>query len=49
MGKAVNMAQHLEIDAVIDPADTRKWIIRGLNSASVRQADEGGHSYVDPW
>jgi acetyl-CoA carboxylase carboxyltransferase component len=49
MGKAVNMAQHLEIDAVIDPADTRKWIIRGLNSASVRKADEAGHSYIDPW
>ncbi|EQA45838.1 carboxyl transferase domain protein [Leptospira broomii serovar Hurstbridge str. 5399] len=31
-GKAMNMASYLEIDAVIDPADSRKWILRGLNS-----------------
>ena len=31
-GKAINMAAYLEIDAVIDPADTRKWIMQGLNS-----------------
>ena len=29
-GKAVNMASYLEIDAVIDPIDTRKWILKGL-------------------
>ena len=29
-GKAINMASYLEIDAVIDPADTRKWIMQGL-------------------
>ena len=27
------MARHLEIDAVIDPAETRRWIVRGLASA----------------
>jgi acetyl-CoA carboxylase carboxyltransferase component len=32
-GKAVNMASHFEIDAVIDPLDTRMWITRGLRSA----------------
>jgi len=26
-GKAINMASYLEIDAVIDPADTRQWIM----------------------
>ncbi|WP_039948232.1 acetyl-CoA carboxylase family protein [Leptospira fainei] len=31
-GKAMNMASYLEIDAVIDPADSRKWILRGLDS-----------------
>lgn len=31
-GKAINMASYLEIDAVIDPADSRKWILRGLAS-----------------
>ena len=31
-GKAVNMAAVLEIDDVIDPADTRHWIMCGLRS-----------------
>jgi acetyl-CoA carboxylase carboxyltransferase component len=48
-GKAINMAAHLEIDAVIDPADTRKWIISGLNCAATRKPDKGNHTYVDPW
>jgi hypothetical protein len=26
------MASYLEIDGVIDPADTRAWILRGLKS-----------------
>jgi acetyl-CoA carboxylase carboxyltransferase component len=35
-GHALNMAATLEIDAVIDPADTRAWLQRGLaSSASV--------------
>jgi acetyl-CoA carboxylase carboxyltransferase component len=29
-GSAINMAATLEIDAVIDPADTRSWIARRL-------------------
>ena len=32
-GKAVNMASHFEIDGVIDPLDTRTWVMRGLRSA----------------
>jgi acetyl-CoA carboxylase carboxyltransferase component len=32
-GQALNMAAHLEIDAVIDPADTRAWLLRGLRAA----------------
>lgn len=31
-GKAINMASYLEIDAVIDPEESRKWISRGYNS-----------------
>jgi acetyl/propionyl-CoA carboxylase alpha subunit len=31
-GKAINMAAYLEIDDVIDPADTRRWILRGTRS-----------------
>ncbi len=32
-GKAVNMASHFEIDDVIDPADSRRWILTALESA----------------
>ena len=31
-GKAVNMASHFELDDVIDPAETRKWIMGALKS-----------------
>lgn len=31
-GEALNMASHLEIDDVIDPADTRAWLLRVLAS-----------------
>ncbi|MEE9912353.1 MAG: biotin carboxylase [Deltaproteobacteria bacterium] len=48
-GKAINMAAYLEIDAVIDPADTRKWIMQGLKSAPARQPGDGAHSFIDPW
>jgi acetyl-CoA carboxylase carboxyltransferase component len=37
-GQAMNMASTLEIDAVIDPADTRKWLARGLAAAKAAQA-----------
>ncbi|TMQ23310.1 MAG: carbamoyl-phosphate synthase large subunit, partial [Deltaproteobacteria bacterium] len=33
-GKALNAASYAEIDAVIDPADTRRWILAGLASAA---------------
>ena len=45
-GQALNMAATLEIDAVIDPADTRAWLARGLASARVREAT--GLS-IDTW
>jgi len=48
-GKAINMASHLEIDAVIDPADTRQWIMRGLKSFPVGPSRETGHNFIDPW
>jgi acetyl/propionyl-CoA carboxylase alpha subunit/acetyl-CoA carboxylase carboxyltransferase component len=46
-GEAIHMAQTLEIDAVIDPADTRAWLVRGLNSATRRM--EPVSPYVDTW
>jgi len=48
-GKAINMAAYLEIDAVIDPADTRKWIMQGLKSAPAPQPNSASHSFIDPW
>jgi len=46
-GEAIHMAQTLEIDAVIDPADTRTWLVRGLDSAGRRH--EAVSPYVDTW
>jgi acetyl-CoA carboxylase carboxyltransferase component len=45
-GSALNMAASLEIDAVIDPADTRAWLCRTLASGQTR-ALRGG--MVDTW
>ena len=47
-GKAINMASYLEIDAVIDPADTRQWIMQGLRSFPAERSPEAGHIFVDP-
>jgi acetyl-CoA carboxylase carboxyltransferase component len=46
-GAAVQMASALEIDAVIDPAETRSWLARGLASARVGAAPV--NRFVDPW
>jgi acetyl-CoA carboxylase carboxyltransferase component len=47
-GKAINMAAYLEIDDVIDPADTRRWILRGLKSLPPRETGKR-RTYVDTW
>ncbi len=46
-GEAMNMAATLEIDAVIDPAETRAWLLRGLESARI--APLPGVAMVDAW
>ncbi len=46
-GKALNAASQLEFDAVIDPAETRAWIRRGL--ASVGPPGPGSRRFVDTW
>ena len=49
-GKAVNMASHFELDDVIDPADTRKWISRGLRSIPEVPRRQGKkRPNVDTW
>ena len=47
-GKAINAASVLEFDAVIDPADTRNWILRGLNMVGPIKKSPG-RRYVDSW
>jgi len=39
VGKATTMAGFLEIDAVIDPAETRAWVTSGLRAAAVEARD----------
>jgi len=46
-GEAIHMAQTLEIDAVIDPAETRAWLVRGLASAASARSEVT--AYVDTW
>jgi len=45
-GGALHMAATLEIDAVIDPADTRAWLARGTAAARVRERTVG---FIDTW
>jgi acetyl-CoA carboxylase carboxyltransferase component len=50
MGKATEAAVHLEIDAVIDPADTRKVILRALSAAPEPKILHGNRRrFVDTW
>jgi len=50
IGKATEAAAHLEIDAVIDPADTRAVIIRALKSAPQPRPKHGKRrTFVDTW
>ena len=46
-GSAINMAATLEIDAVIDPASTREWLMAGLASARVQAVDRP--LAIDTW
>jgi acetyl-CoA carboxylase carboxyltransferase component len=48
-GKAVNMAAYMEIDSVIDPSETRQWIIRGLNSVRPEKGRVDYLPFVDTW
>ena len=47
-GTAINVASLLEIDAVIEPAETRSWLLRGLRSVP-RTPREPRRRLVDTW
>ncbi|MCB1747170.1 MAG: carbamoyl-phosphate synthase large subunit, partial [Gammaproteobacteria bacterium] len=46
-GKGVSVAGAFEIDAVIDPAETRSWLVRGVKAAGRRRHRR--QRYVDVW
>jgi acetyl/propionyl-CoA carboxylase alpha subunit/enoyl-CoA hydratase/carnithine racemase len=46
-GKATHIASYFELDAVIDPAESRQWIMRGLKSVTGSIVPFGG--FIDVW
>jgi acetyl-CoA carboxylase carboxyltransferase component len=52
-GKAVSTASFFEIDDVIDPADSRRWIIAALDasppSPAWREREQKKRPYIDTW
>jgi acetyl-CoA carboxylase carboxyltransferase component len=49
-GKALNNASHFGIDDVIDPADSRRWIVAGNKSSPPhKQRKKKKNSYIDSW
>ena len=42
-------AAHGYVDDIIDPADTRRWIMQGLKSVPARKSGDACHSFIDPW
>jgi len=49
-GKAVSTASFFEIDDVIDPADSRHWVVRALASVPPPPRRRGKkRPFVDPW
>ena len=50
VGKATNIASVLEVDQVIDPVDTRRWIIRGLDSCPASHPRATAkRPFIDAW
>jgi acetyl-CoA carboxylase carboxyltransferase component len=49
-GKAINAASYVEIDDVIDPADTRRWLLAGLDASPAPPArTTRKRPCIDPW
>jgi len=49
-GQAISAAEHLEIDAVIDPAHTRRWLLAALQAAQQGvAAPPAAQRFVDAW
>jgi acetyl-CoA carboxylase carboxyltransferase component len=49
-GKALNTASHFEIDDVIDPLESRRWLVRGLRSLPPAEKRSGKRRpCIDTW
>ena len=52
-GQALNIASHFEIDDVIDPADSRRWIAMLFSAeaadAATRHRLPKKRPYIDTW
>ena len=51
-GSAINMAAHFELDDVIDPADTRRWVsqlFEGPGSLPAAARDGRRRPHIDTW
>jgi acetyl-CoA carboxylase carboxyltransferase component len=49
-GKALNTASHFEIDDVIDPAETRAWLVAGLRASPPPRPRTGKkRPCIDTW
>ncbi|RLT93807.1 acetyl-CoA carboxylase family protein [Ketobacter sp.] len=46
-GKASYLASYFELDAVIDPADSRQWLVRGLDATAPCRKNSG--RFIDAW
>lgn len=49
IGKGVNMASHFEIDDVIDPVDSRRWIMGAIGEWVPPRRDGKKRPCVDAW
>ncbi|MGE0331806.1 MAG: carboxyl transferase domain-containing protein [Ramlibacter sp.] len=49
-GKALNKATTFDFDEVIDPAESRRWILSAIEAAQRgRASTKGRHPFVTPW
>ena len=49
-GKALNAASYMELDAVIDPMESRNWVIRALERTPTPARREGKKRIcIDTW
>ena len=48
-GKAISAASFLEFDEVIDPKDSRKWIINALDSFNFSKMKKKRNRMIDSW